>query len=78
MLTLAWAELSELTMRIEHLQSRRSTAKLTESVGAAKALAEALDHAMSERDRVVSQITARISAGALHQPPARADYRHAA
>lgn len=72
MLTLAWAELNELTMRIEHLQARYSAAKLTESVGAAKALAEGarpcaeragpshfVDHGSDLGRRVVSAGTVR-------------------
>jgi hypothetical protein len=70
MLKMAWAELSELSARIDHLQAQRNAARAMGRDARATTLAAELDSASRERDCVVARITAQVTAGALHRPEA--------
>jgi hypothetical protein len=75
MLELAWAELADVTRRIEYLQSQRLE-NMRAKVGRPQSIESEFDRTISERDRVVSRIASLMKAGALNEQ--RGAYRRAA
>ncbi len=61
-LSFGWVELDTIVAQIDRLQTQHSVAKLRENVARLNALAEELDTAMIERDRLVAQIGTGIGA----------------
>jgi CheY-like chemotaxis protein len=61
-LSFEWGELDTIVTQINRLQAQRSVAKQRGNVARLNALVEELDAAMSERDRLVSQIGKGIGA----------------
>jgi hypothetical protein len=61
MLDLQWVELEVLAGQISRLQDQRAAARANENHGLANTLASEIDRAMFARERLISQITARIS-----------------
>jgi hypothetical protein len=65
MLELAWAELAEVSRRIDQLKAQRSMARTVQNAGRVRVLADELDRAISEREHQVARITAIIGGGGL-------------
>jgi len=61
-LSFNWVELDSIAAQITHLQNQRAVAKLRGNADRVSSLAEELDAAIIERDRLVSQIGSGIGA----------------
>jgi hypothetical protein len=76
MLELAWAELSEVSKRIEYLQGQRFAMRIGAGLKQTRPIAGEIERAISERERVVARIANLMQAGALDEP--ERGYRRAA